>query len=378
MTKDSVQHSPLNEKIGAYLRLDAIPKMGISGLQKTAAKNNCALLDIPNLSDKTLLHSGWKSEQIYGLRSPPKQVFTTLDLVHKWLKRSSQHHFVALGDKHYPELLMQISRPPLFLFVAGDPKTILQPQLAIIGTRNPSQYAKEVVNDLVSSVHQSMDVAITSGMALGIDGLSHRAALHHKLPTVAVLGCGIDRAYPARHKQLYIDIQQAGAVVSEFAPGIAPHASLFPRRNRIISGLSHGVIVIEAKIKSGSLVTTRYALEQNKEVFAVPSAIYNPNAQGCHYLIKSGAKLTENAQDIIDELPFLAKAGKIDTKDKKIRDQSLASDPLLDSVGYSAISVDLIAKRTGMPVSDVLTKLLQYELRGIVASTPEGYVKLRG
>jgi DNA processing protein len=202
--------------------------------------------------------------------------------------------------------------------------------------------------------------------------------LHHGLPTAAVLGCGPDIAYPKRHQQLYYDIQQHGAVISEFVPGTAPHASLFPRRNRIISGLSLGVVVVEAKIKSGTLVTAKYALEQNKEVFAVPSAIYNPNAEGCHYLIKSGAKLIENAQDILDELPFLAKVLQKPHKAQKTHNQVLASDPLLDNVTYSATSVDLIAKRTGMPVSDVLIQLLQYELRGIVASTPEGYVKLRG
>jgi len=248
----------------------------------------------------------------------------------------------------------------------------------MIGTRKPSQYAKEVVDDLVASISEQIDTAITSGMALGIDGLSHRASLHYKVPTIAVLGCGIDIAYPARHRQLYHDIQQQGAVVSEFPPGTPPHACLFPRRNRIISGLSLGLVVVEAKIKSGSLVTARYALEQNKEIFAVPSAIYNPNAEGCHYLIKSGAKLIENADDILDELPFLAKSKQIPDKQQKSLNLHLASDTLLDSVSYSATSVDLIAKRTGMPVSEVLTQLLQYELRGIVASTPEGYVKLRG
>lgn len=378
MTKDSVFRNISCNNINQYLLLDSIPKMGISGLMQTASLYQCDLLQIPLLSDQDLANAAWKSEQISALRSPRVSYFKTKRLVHDWLDLSDQHHFVTLDDTRFPPLLTELSRPPLFLFVAGHLDILLQPQLAMIGTRNPSQYAKEVVDDLVRGISQELDVAITSGMALGIDGLSHRASLHYKVPTIAVLGCGIDRAYPARHRQLYCDIQQHGAVVSEFAPGTAPHASLFPRRNRIISGLSLGVVVVEAKIKSGTLVTTRYALEQNKEVFAVPSAIYNPNAQGCHYLIKSGAKLIENAADIIDELPFLAKPLKTSNKDQNIRNQDLASDPLLDSVTYSAQSVDLIAKRTGMTVSEVLIKLLQYELRGIVASTPEGYVKLRG
>lgn len=378
MTKDSVLNSTSEYDIDAYLRLDAVPKMGISGLRQTAAHHQCQLLDILQLSDKQLVGSGWKREQIDALRCTNKNVEKSQRLAHQWLNKADQHYFISLSDTNYPPLLKELSRPPLFLFVAGNAKAISQAQIAMIGTRKPSQYAKEVVDDLVASISEQIDTAITSGMALGIDGLSHRASLHYKVPTIAVLGCGIDIAYPARHRQLYHDIQQQGAVVSEFPPGTPPHASLFPRRNRIISGLSLGLVVVEAKIKSGSLVTARYALEQNKEIFAVPSAIYNPNAEGCHYLIKSGAKLIENADDILDELPFLAKSKQIPDKQQKSLNLHLASDTLLDSVSYSATSVDLIAKRTGMPVSEVLTQLLQYELRGIVASTPEGYVKLRG
>jgi len=240
-----------NKSIDDYLILNAIPKMGIAGLLKTSKQHACNILDIPLLSDAQLSDSAWKSFQISALRQPSSQTQNTLRLTHEWLARSRQHHFIPLGSEDYPESLNELSRPPLFLFVAGNLALLSTPQL-------------------------------------------HRASLHYGIPTIAVLGCGIDRAYPARHRQLYQDIQENGAVVSEFVPGTAPHAQLFPRRNRIISGLSKGVLVVEAKIKSGSLVTARYALEQNKEVFAVPSAIYNPNAEGCHYLIKSGAKLVES------------------------------------------------------------------------------------
>ena len=378
MTTDSVSQRSVECQMHTYLTLDAIPKMGIASLNKTADFCQCNLLDIPKQSDKQLSACGWQPAQINAIRVPSRSVTNTIAKAQKWLDSSDKHHFIGISDTHYPEHLKQLSRPPLFLFIAGNVACLNRPQLAMIGTRSPSQYAHVVVDDLVGSIASSMDICITSGMALGVDGLSHRASLHHSIPTLAVLGCGPDIAYPKRHQQLYYEIQQEGAIVSEFVPGTAPHASLFPRRNRIISGLSLGVIVIEAKIKSGTLVTARYALEQNKEVFAVPNAIYNPNAEGCHYLIKSGAKLVENAQDILDELPFLSKPIEIVDNLKKSSNQPLASDPLLDSVSYSAISVDLIAKRTGMPVSDVLTQLLQYELRGIVASTPEGYVKLRG
>ncbi len=378
MTTDSVSQLSSECLISTYLTLDAIPRMGIVSLNKTAHFYQCKIVEIAQLSDSQLFACTWKPEQIRALRTPSAPTKQSIDNAFRWLDASDQHHFVAIGDAHYPPLLKQLSRPPLFLFVAGQLEYSVYPQLAMIGTRAPSQYASTVIDDLIASVSELMDVCITSGMALGVDGLSHRASLHHGLPTAAVLGCGPDIAYPKRHQQLYYDIQQHGAVISEFVPGTAPHASLFPRRNRIISGLSLGVVVVEAKIKSGTLVTAKYALEQNKEVFAVPSAIYNPNAEGCHYLIKSGAKLIENAQDILDELPFLAKVLQKPHKAQKTHNQVLASDPLLDNVTYSATSVDLIAKRTGMPVSDVLIQLLQYELRGIVASTPEGYVKLRG
>ncbi|MFC4698812.1 DNA-processing protein DprA [Glaciecola siphonariae] len=378
MTTDSVLSASREDEISAYLRLDGIPKIGIASLLKTAKMHGCRLLDIPALSRSDLVTSGWQEQQIRYLCSADTSLRRSRSRLFNWLNKSDTHHFIGFNDFAYPSSLKHLTRPPLFLLVAGQIEALAFAQLAMIGTRSPSQYAKEVVDDLVSAIASNMDVALTSGMALGIDGLSHRASLHHGMPTLAVLGCGIDIAYPKRHQSLYYDIQESGAVISEFVPGTVPHASLFPRRNRIISGLAQGVIVVEAKIKSGTLVTAKYALEQNKEVFAVPSAIYNPNAEGCHHLIKQGAKLIENAQDILDELPFLAKNQEIVTNPQKSVNQDLASDPLLDSVGYSAISVDLIAKRTGMSVSDVLIQLLQYELRGIVASTPEGYVKLRG
>ncbi|MBT1451608.1 DNA-processing protein DprA [Glaciecola sp. XM2] len=378
MTTDSVKETSQEQRLNIYLRLDSVPNIGIKSLYDTAKFHQCTLTDIVNLSSPQLQQSGWKDQQISALKSPSTQTYKRIENALQWLSQSTQHHFVPLCSTAYPCHLKELARPPLFLFAYGNLDFIHTPQLAMVGTRSPSQYAKEVVDDLIADLTRTTQLTITSGLALGIDGLCHRASLHHGLPTIAVLGCGIDVIYPKRHRALYQDIAENGLIVSEFVPGTAPHASLFPRRNRIISGLSEGVVVVEAKIKSGSLVTTKYALEQNKEVFAIPSAIYNPNAQGTHFLIKAGAKLTESAQDIIDELPHLAKSLLNAPVEQKSIKQTLATEPLLDSVSYSATSVDLIAKRTGMPISDVLTKLLQYELRGIVASTPEGYVKLRG
>nr|WP_136250673.1 DNA-processing protein DprA [Ningiella ruwaisensis] len=371
-----------SSNIEAYLVLDAISQMGIQGLQKTAQLFRCDIADIIFLDADQLRKANWSQTQIDELKQPKAATVAQLKRAIKWLESCDTHHFLPIDSPHYPDSLKELTRPPLFIFVKGDASLLNSPQLAVVGTRAPSQYAKEVVSLLLSEIGQTSDFAITSGMALGIDGIAHRIALDNQMPTLAVLGCGIDIAYPRRHSQLYQQIAEQGALVSEFVPSTPPHASLFPRRNRIISGLSQGVLVIEAKIKSGSLVTARYALEQNKEVFAVPSAIYNPQAEGCHFLIKQGAKLTENAKDILEELPGFENTAKKFQKNtqnlQKSASLDLASDPLLDSVSYSATSVDLIAKRSGMPISDVLTQLLQYELRGIVASTPEGYVKLRG
>jgi len=378
MTKDSVSMHAYEQKIEQYLRLDSIPRIGIKSLHKTANHHQCELLDIFKLSTTQLQESGWSPAQINALHTKSSSINQDLRGLMAWLASSAKHHFITCSDATFPSQLKELARPPLFLLAKGEPQLLYRPQLAMVGTRSPSQYAKEVVDDLVAGIARHTHAYITSGMALGIDGFSHRASLFHGVPTIAVLGCGIDVIYPKRHRQLYDEIAEKGVIVSEFLPGTAPHASLFPRRNRIISGLSDGVIVIEAKIKSGSLVTTKYALEQNKEIFAVPSAIYNPNAEGCHFLIKSGAKLTETVQDVVDELPYLTKSHENSQFQQKSIKQTLASDPLLDSVSYSATSVDLIAKRTGMSIPDVLTQLLQYELRGIVASTPEGYVKLRG
>ncbi|WP_395339044.1 DNA-processing protein DprA [Ningiella sp. W23] len=386
MTKDSVRQyrrelsdaSRRQHLVETYLKLDSVPNLGIVSLRKLASKFGCHLAELPTIDEATLVRHGLKPAQIASLKGKNQGFDAMRRRTFDWLQKHSSNCILTPEDEHFPTSLLHLARPPLLLFATGDVSILAQSHIAMVGTRSPSQYAKEVIDDFVQDISINMDVGLTSGMALGVDALSHRAALHYGVKTIAVLGCGIDVVYPKRHRALYQQICEEGLVVSEFVPGTAPHASLFPRRNRIISGLSAGVIVIEAQIKSGTLVTAKYALEQNKEVFAVPGAIYNPNSRGSHHLIKSGAKLSESVKDILEELPHLEKQNKESTISQKNVNQSLASDPLLDSVGYSATSVDLIAERSGMPVSDVLTQLIQYELRGIVAPTPEGYVKLRG
>lgn len=363
-----------------YLCLNNVPQMGYLRLSASAAKIGCKLFDLPNVDKQTLKHIGWSQTQIKSISPHNKTVQTQYKLTSNWLNASPTHHFIALNDPSYPAMLTSISRPPLFLYVDGNAELLNSPKVAFVGTRKPSLYATQTTYDLIQQLADTTSAITISGLALGIDAACHKASIMHKVSTIGVLGCGVDVVYPKRHRSLYKEVAESGALVSEFLLGTQPMPNMFPRRNRIITGLSLGTVIVEAKIKSGSLVSAKYALEQNREVFAVPNNINNPNAEGCHWLIKQGAKLTENAWDIIEELPSIAldneKMGDA-KKNKKNATEGFTSDPLLDSVDYSATSVDLIAKRSGMPLSDVLTLLLEYEMRGLVASTAEGYVKLR-
>lgn len=362
-----------------YLSLANVPKLGIVSLLKSADHLDCDLSQLCEQSKSNLLGLGWSQAQIKALKDSnsliDKQVRTSL----QWLAQSEYHHFIPYDSPYYPLRLKQISRPPLYLFAAGDINLLSWPQIAFVGSRSPSLYGVQSCHTLIQQLSHFDNIASISGLALGIDAACHKASLANNVPTIAVLGCGVDVIYPKRHTGLYQQIIGNGLILSEFPLGTKPMAQFFPRRNRIISGLSMGVVVVEAKIKSGSLVTAKYALEQNREIFALPNNINNPNAEGCHWLIKQGAVLVESAQDIVTELVHMSgfNAATIeDKKNEKKANSCLASEPLLDSVDYSATSVDTIAKRSGMSLSDVLTKLLEYELRGLVASSAEGYIKL--
>jgi len=360
--------------------------MGYSRLHKSAEKLNLSIHELGSASEESLLDIGWSPQQTQALLGVNKAAEAETNKTLAWLSQAPNRFFVSLNSASFPKLLKQISRPPLFLFVQGKPEVLNSPQLAFVGSRKASSYAIQITHQLIQALAQQTTACTVSGLALGVDAACHQASLLHNVPTIAVLGCGVDVVYPKRHQQLYTNISKQGALVSEFLLGTQAMANLFPRRNRIISGLSLGTVVIEAKIKSGSLLTAKYAAEQNREVFAVPNNVNNPNAEGAHFLIKQGAKLIDSISDVIEELPQIKKDPvellKIEqahaNKLLKKSNQSLASDLLLDNVDYSATSIDEIAKRTGMSLSDLLSQLLEYELRGLVASSAEGYVKLRG
>lgn len=220
-----------------------------------------------------------------------------------WLQQDN-HHIIGYHDDSYPEPLRHIHQPPPILYIDGNINTLNTQQLAYVGCRNPSRLGLELAYQF-SYQTATLGWTTTSGLALGIDGQVHQASIDAKHTTIAVLGCGIDRHYPRRHQALQQRIAQTGAVITEFPWGSPPQRHHFPLRNRIISGLSVGVVVIEASLRSGSLITARYALEQNREVFAVPGSPKHALSKGCHFLIKQGAKLVESVEDIVVELPSM-------------------------------------------------------------------------
>lgn len=297
-----------------------------------------------------------------------------------WLEQENRH-IVTIQDPRYPELLKQIADPPSLLFVQGDVDLLSQWQLAIVGSRNPSASGVDASYEFARYLAQG-GLSITSGLAIGIDAAAHKGALSAGGKTIAVVGTGLDRVYPAKHRALAHDIADTGAIVSEFALGTPPRAENFPRRNRIISGLSLGSLVIEAAIRSGSLITARMAMEQGREVFAIPGSIHNPLARGCHKLIREGAKLVETATDILEELgalagvqqPVVQSASQVTSEPQEL-DKDYQS--LLDNLGYDPIQIDVLIERCGLTADVVSSMLLLLELQGQVESLPGGrYVQI--
>jgi DNA processing protein len=272
--------------------------------------------------------------------------------------------------------LRELEDAPPLLFLRGEVTQLHNPQLAVVGSRNPSVIGRETAYDFCRSLADS-GLVITSGLALGVDAAAHRGALAGGGQTVAVFGTGLDRVYPAAHRELAHDIvEQGGVLVSEYAPGTAPLPGNFPRRNRIISGLSLGTLVVEAALRSGSLITARLAVEQGREVFAIPGSIHNPLARGCHQLIRQGAKLVETAQDILEELAPQLKAAIAEPQGMtECGGEALDEEyqRLLACLHEAPSSVDQLVTRSGLTADAVSSMLLLLELQGYVVSTAGGY-----
>lgn len=294
-----------------------------------------------------------------------------------WQQAKPHRHILSWDSPDYPAQLKAIPAAPLLLFVEGALAPLTGAQIAVVGSRHPSYVGKENTRTLIPELVNAGAI-ISSGLALGVDGLSHRAALNAGGMSLAVLGSGLEKLYPKRHQCLaYELIETGGALISECYPWLGPLAHHFPRRNRIISGLSLGVLVVEAAARSGSLITARYALEQGREVFAIPGAWQNPLAWGCNQLIQQGAKLVLSAQDVLEELRVFSEAeAKVKVIDASL-DELLPYPELLDNVGLETTTLDVIVARCQQPVQEVLMRLVELELAGWVASVPGGYVRAR-
>ena len=330
--------------------------------------------DLQQLGSEQLRQLGLKQAGITALRQPDKAAIEQ-DL--DWHAQPG-NRIMCCKDHDYPTLLLQISAPPPLLYVHGNAALLGEPQLAMVGSRNPTGSGRQTATEFARHL-SATGLIITSGLALGIDAASHQGALDAGGATIAVMGTGLDRVYPARHRDLARQIAEQGALVSEFPVGTPPLAENFPRRNRIISGLSLGTLVVEAALRSGSLISARNAGEQGREVFAIPGSIHNPLARGCHLLIRQGAKLVETAQDVIDELGAMAGACRDQTTAGQSNDypgtaRELDSEyqQLLDIIEFDSISVDQLVTRSGLTPAEVSSMLLQLEMSGYIASSPGG------
>ena len=275
---------------------------------------------------------------------------------------------VTLADESYPRTLLETPDPPSLLYAEGRLELLRRPALAIVGSRNASVQGERNAESFAKALSDA-GLTIVSGLALGIDAAAHRGGLAGAGATIAVLGTGIDVVYPRRNAELCAQIARRGLLLSEFAPGTAPAAHNFPRRNRLISGLAQGCLVVEAALASGSLITARAAADQGREVFALPGSIHSPLAKGCHALIKSGAKLVESAEDVLAELGGFRPSGFASTTAKVPAD----TEPgLLQHMGHDPVDVDSLCSRAGWSPEQVSSELLRLELDGRIASLPGG------
>ncbi|MBS3964740.1 MAG: DNA-processing protein DprA [Methylomonas sp.] len=355
--------APQATELKYWLALVRMPGIGAVGIQRLLTR--WSLDEIFSASRAQLAASGVNDRLIDVLLNPP---WALVDQDMDWLAEP-ENHALTLACAAYPEQLKAISSPPPVLFVKGHPTVLHTPQIGMVGSRNPSVSGSKMASEFASAL-VSAGFTITSGMALGIDAASHQGAIAANGLTIAVTGTGLDRVYPARHKQLATDIVAHGALVSEFPPGTQARADHFPRRNRIISGLCQGLLVVEAAQQSGSLITARLALDQGREVFAIPGSIYNPLAHGCNALIRQGAKLVETVEDIFEELGQYNQTYIQPTTEFAAPALDLEQQNLLNLVPYSPVTVDTLVQDSGYSVEVVSSMLLVLELQGYIAAAP--------
>lgn len=325
----------------------------------------------------TELRAGLPEKLADAIASNPESetVLARLEQARSWMESSEAHHILSLSCPDYPRSLKELSDPPPILYVIGNPKLLSEPQLAMVGSRRPTPQARKLAQEMAKELSKS-GLVITSGMALGIDAAAHQGVIGSYGNTVAVLGTGVDVIYPRSHAQIYSAIAMQGALVSEFPLGTSPNPGNFPRRNRIISGLSLGVLVVEAAIESGSLISARLAAEQGREVFAMPGSVFNPLSRGCHKLIKEGAVLVESPQDVLVELQsYLRPMIRMPDPEESPELASSTHQELLDSMGYETVSMDVLSQVTGLPCDELSVILTELEMEGLIESVPGGFLR---
>jgi len=351
----------------AWLRLLAAADRG--GRRWTTALRAAGKADtLLGMDSAALRRSGLRSAEIARLHAAPHRA------PEHWLRWLEQpgHGLVVHGADGYPARLTHTGDAPLALWIAGaDTELLQQPQLAIVGSRNPTRNGELTAEQFAAGL-SGLGLTVTSGLALGIDAASHRGALASLAGTIAVLGCGIDRTYPAANAALADAIRESGLVVSEYAPGTAVSAWQFPRRNRIIAGLGLGTLVVEATRRSGSLITARLAADYGREVFAVPGSVHSPLSKGCHQLIRDGAKLVESIGDVLVEIaPQLAVTAAALPADEARPAPELPA-ALAACLDFSPIGFDALVSASGLTAGELSSMLLQLELQGKIEALPGG------
>lgn len=408
------QHAPLptwnSDELAAWLRLALTDGVGNATARRLLMQYG-APQEIFQTS-AAALQSCASAAQAEQLTQVPPQLAAQLETTWQWLENPPPglgHALITLGDPRYPESLLHTEDPPLMLYAIGPaawlarsaPIVEMNHCIAMVGTRNPTAQGAENARHFAKELAR-MGWSVVSGMAAGIDGAAHQGALQaldtwatpgYRPITVAVLGTGIDRVYPRSHHDLSHAVAQSGLLLSELPLGTPPLANNFPKRNRIISGLSRGVLVVEAALASGTMITARLASEQGREVFAIPGSIHAPQSRGCHALIRQGAKLVETAQDIAEELlpasantalrrdteaapnapphtapTHTAEPAATSTSDSASHDEH----PVLQALGYDPVGLDALQARTGLDIAQLQAQLLELELDGCVAALPGG------
>lgn len=361
------------EDLPAWLRLLETPMVG-----RETARRLLAAFGSPEAvfgADQAALGAVVGERLADVLQTAPKTFDALLATTRAWLDAgdaTSPRGLLALGDADYPPQLLHTADPPLLLYLQGRRELLASDMLAIVGSRKPTPQGLETARHFAAELGRH-GLAIVSGLALGIDGAAHEGALDAGAGSIAVVGTGLDRVYPARHRALAHRLASDGLLISEYPIGTPPLGENFPPRNRIITGLARGTLVVEAALQSGSLISARLASEAGREVFAVPGSIHSRQSQGCHALIKQGAKLVEAVDDVLEELlPTAARSPATPAQaTAAVDDAPPASDrALLEALGHGPVSLDALVARTGMPVPTLGAALLELELAGRVARLP--------